>query len=259
MKISTKLLFVLSLVPFGVALGVTSTIEETVQTTQTAHGLEAWWGKEVVSAQVEIVFGGNVALNGVFLFEAHGPKARFDRADGATVYFDGKTAWIYPADAPDNRGRFHVLTWSWFIMAPFKMQGEGIYLTELETKQVGEQTYHTLLQTFGKEVGDTPDDWYRFFIHPETHLIDAMSYIVTYGKDLAKANEEASIIKYFDYKSFEGPVISTRYEFWYWDAETVATVGDEPKGTGTVRQIEYPKKSEVSFEVPEGARELKMP
>lgn len=256
--------FLFSLIVFGLLFSAGLFAEERVvaeiaETTQLEHGLHSWWEKEVVSADVEIVFGGNVAVEGRFTFEAHGPKARFDRPDGATVYYDGLTAWIYPANAADGRGRFHVLTWPWFIMAPFKMQGDGIELSDPETVMVDGQAYQTLLQTFESGTGDTPDDWYRFYINPETQLIDAMSYIVTYGKDLEAANEQASIIKYLDYASVEGPVISTRYEFWYWDKTAKTTMGEAPKGTGTVRNIQYPKASELSFEVPETARELKMP
>lgn len=235
------------------------TVTEIAETTQLKHGLHSWWGKAVVSAEVEIVFGGNVVVAGTFTFEAHGPKARYDRPDGATVYYDGSTAWIYPPGAADERGRFHVLTWPWFIMAPFKVQGDGIVLSEPETIMVDSKPYQTLLQTFESGTGDTPDDWYRFYIDPKTHLIDAMSYIVTYGKDLEAANAQASIIKYFDYTSVDGPVISTRYEFWYWDKEAKVTTGADPKGTGTVTNIQYPQASEVRFMVPEGARELKMP
>lgn len=227
--------------------------------TQQAHGLHAWWGQEVLAADVQIIFGGKVILDGRFTFQAHGPKARFDRADGATVYFDGETAWIAPADAADNRGRFHVLTWPWFIMAPFKMQGEGIHLSDPQTVELDGTHYETLLQTFGSDMGDTPDDWYRFYLNPESKLVDAMSYIVTYGKDTETANQQASIIKYFDYKDVDGAKISTRYEFWFWDARSKSYKGDTPKGTGTVSNLKFLSSDEVDFTVPEEALELTMP
>ncbi len=231
-------------------------INKVVDSTQSAHHLQSWWEKEVVSTDIEIIFGGKSIVKGTFLFEAHGPRARFDRRDGASVFFDGKTAWISPASAERMKGRFHVLTWPWFVMAPFKMKGEGIQLTDLGTAVVDEQDYVTLLQSFDAGMGDTPDDWYRFFINPKTKKLDAMSYIVTYGKDLDTANKKPSIIRYFDYTDGTGPVLSTRYEFWYWDPTTKSCVGDAPKGTGMVTNIDYRLTSEVSFEVPEDAREL---
>ena len=223
---------------------------------QYQHGLRAWWGKEVVVADVEIVFGDKAIVDGTFTFEAHGPRARYDRKDGATIIFDGKTAWVSPADAVAPKGRFHVLTWPWFIMAPFKMQGDGIHLSDLQYHEVQGQSYATVLQTFGENMGDTPDDWYRFYIDPKTKRIDAMSYIVTYGKDTATANKKPSIIQYFDYVNAEGPLISTRYELWNWNAEAHATMGDAPKGTGTVSKIHYTTLKQADFTVPAGAREL---
>ena len=227
-----------------------------VSATQGAHGLRAWWGKEVVVADVEIIFGGNTIVDGTFAFEAHGPRARYDRKDGVSIIFDGQTAWVTPAAAAAPKGRFHVLTWPWFIMAPFKMQGDGINLTDMKMAEVEGNAYNTVLQTFGEDMGDTPDDWYRFYINPKTHLVDAMSYIVTYGKDFETANAKPSILKYFDYVDAAGAIISTRYEFWYWDAEKHATVGDAPKGIGSISNIRYKKSKQVDFNVPADAREL---
>lgn len=223
---------------------------------QAAHGLRAWWGKEVAVADVEIIFGGKVAVDGIFTFEAHGPRARYDRKDGATIIFDGKTAWVSPADAEAPRGRFHVLTWPWFVMAPFKMQGDGIQLSDAQENMVAGKSYSSVLQTFGEDMGDTPDDWYRFYIDPKTHQIDAMSYIVTYGKDAETANEKPSIIKYLDYVVVEGARISTRYELWYWNATEHAYVGDAPKATGSVTNIHFISSAKADFSVPAGAREL---
>lgn len=238
----------------------TTTLEiKQANETQAAHGLKAWWAQEVVSADVQIVFGGNLILDGTFTYQAHGPKARYDRQDGVTIYYDGETAWVHPADAEVPRGRFHVLTWPWFILAPFKVQGDGIHLSDYQMAEVDGQSYVTMLQTFGENVGDTPDDWYRFYIDPDTDLIEAMSYIVTYGKDLEEANEQASIIKYFDYEDYAGTLISTRYEFWYWDQDTHTVQGDAPKGTGTVSHYKYLSADEADFTVPADARELPLP
>ncbi|WPJ95814.1 DUF6503 family protein [Coraliomargarita algicola] len=224
--------------------------------TQEAHGLRAWWGKEVVVADVEIIFGGNPIVQGTFSFEAHGPRARYDRQDGVSVIFDGNTAWVTPADAAAPKGRFHVLTWPWFIMAPFKMQGDGIHLSDLNSAEVEGKVYDTVLQTFGQDMGDTPDDWYRFYLDPKTQLVDAMAYIVTFGKDVETANQSPSILKYFDYVDADGPMIATRYEFWYWNPEQHTVVGDAPKGVGTVSNIRYTTKQAADFSVPTGAREL---
>ncbi|MGE9290328.1 MAG: DUF6503 family protein [Puniceicoccales bacterium] len=236
-----------------------SSIDEQVSQTQSAHNLQSWWGKDLVEADVVITFGGNDIIDGTFLFEAHGPKARYDRKDGTSIIFDGDSAWVTPASAEAPKGRFHVLTWPWFIMAPFKMAGDGINLSELSETEVDGVEYITLFQTFGADMGDTPDDWYRFYINPETQLIDAMAYIVTYGKDTETANAQASIIKYLNYEDEGGPVIARNYEFWYWDHEANAYEGDSPKGTGKVTAVSYPERTENPFAIPEDSRKLELP
>ncbi|MGF1452650.1 MAG: hypothetical protein ACFB21_11330 [Opitutales bacterium] len=234
-------------------------IEPWVDYAQRAHNIESWWTKDLVSAEVVVDFQGSRIVDGTFIFEAHGPRARYERADGATIIFEGETAYITPADAEDQQGRFHVLTWPWFLMAPFKMQGEGIELSDFARKQVANEEYVTIFQTFAGDMGDTPDDWYRYFIDPESGLVYGMSYIVTYGKSEDEANEQASMIRYFDYIEGDGPIISQRQEYWYWDKANAQLSGDGPKGTSNVTNIEYFQLDESLFEIPENSRELPLP
>ena len=234
-------------------------IQQQMDSTQRAHNIRAWWGKEVVQAEVKMNFGSKRIVEGRFTFEAHGPRARYDRLDGSSILFDGKDAWVTPAHAEAPMGRFHVLTWPWFIIAPFKMHGDGINLSQAEVRTINGIAYTTLYQTFDHGVGDTPDDWYRFFIHQETQNLDAMSYIVTYGKDPAIANRKPSILFYRDFKSFDGPLIATTYEFWFWDPKTGKTLGEAPKGVGTIRDIVFLKSGEANFIPPPEARRLDLP
>ena len=243
----------------SIAAALDDSIAAQVEATQTAHNLESWWGKDLVEADVVIDFGGNQIVDGTFLFEAHGPKARYDRADGTSIIFDGETAWLTPSDAKAPMGRFHVLTWPWFILAPFKMAGDGIELSDLSTAVVDGQEYVTLFQTFADGEGDTPEDWYRFYIDPETDQIEAMSYIVTYGKETDEASDSVSIIRYKDYSNEGGPVISRAYEFWYWNPDDNQFEGEKPKGTGKISNVSYPEQSGDPFAIPDDARKLELP
>ena len=234
-------------------------IHDQVVATQSAHGIEAWWQKELVQAEVEMIFQGNLIVDGTFTFEANGPKSRYDRKRGGSIIYDGKTAWMLDPAAPENNARFHVLTWPWFIMAPFKMEGEGITLSEFNTVKFNGKKHHLIKQSFASDMGDAPDDWYRFIISAKTDYINAMTYIVTYNKDVEEANSKPSIIKYMDYKDFDGTLISTVYEFWYWDKEKFEVVGDSPKGFGRVSDVRYISKDSEIFQIPESAVELKLP
>lgn len=234
-------------------------IKSQVEATQSVHGIEAWWQKELVQADIKMDFGGNTIVDGTFTFEANGPKARYDRKTGGSVVFDGTTAWMLDPSAPEDNARFHVLTWPWFVMAPFKMKGKGIKLSDYQTVNLDGETCHFIKQSFASDMGDAPDDWYRFIIDADTNRIDAMIYIVTYGKDTKEANKKPSVIYYKDYKNFDGTLISTDYEFWYWDNEKFDVVGDKPKGVGSVNRVRYIPNGPKVFYVPNDAVELKLP
>jgi hypothetical protein len=125
-----------------------------------AHGIHAWWGTQVLQARVEITFGDKKMIDGTAYFESNGPRARLDLASGERIVFDGSTCWVSPADATVPMARFHVLTWPWFIAAPFKVRGEGTQLEPFEKVPWEGKTYWGALQTFEPGEGDYPEDWY---------------------------------------------------------------------------------------------------
>lgn len=232
------------------------TIDAWVAAAQDSVGLENWWKKEIVQADIEINFGGKTIVDAEFTFEAHGPRAKMVTRDGVTIIFDGKTALT--TGEPDPQMRFHVLTWPWFVMAPFKMKGEGITLSDLKMQRVRGQEYATIRQTFSSGMGDAPDDWYRFFIEPESKLIEWMQYIVTFGKSVEEANAHPSVIRYADFHKFDGVRLARDYTFYHWNT-TEDQPEAEPKGIGTLKAVRFLKSAGADFTVPEGAREIPMP
>ena len=245
----------LTVMSFATQAATPAMVEKAMQ----AHGVEAWWSAQAVEAVVTVAFGGQTVLDrGHFYFEAHGPRARYEQGD-VTVVYDGQTAWVSPPEAANPMLRFHVWTWPWFIYAPFKMNGDGTELSDEKTVSLQGQEYWTTLQTFAADQGDAPDDWYRLFLHPDTHRLDAMSYIVTYGKDVEEANKTPSIILYDGYKNVSGVWLATDYEFWYLD-ENGGLKGDSPKGMGHVDNLQvHPTVDESRFAKPDDAVELPAP
>lgn len=200
------------------------------------HGLEAWWGTEVLAAEVTVAFGGNTVCEGTMYVETNGPRARLDLASGPVAVYDGETCWIRPADAEVRRARFHVLTWAWFAIAPFKVEGDGIHLTDWEEATSGGETYLVSRQTFDAGEGDTPDDWYDLWIDPATGSLQAMGYIVTYGKDLETANAEPHAIGYHDEITVDGVTLPSRWTFHMYARDT--GIG-ETIGTGSVSNVRF--------------------
>ncbi len=245
-------------------LAVTATITRgatppIVEESMLAHGIEAWWNQQAVEATVTIEFGGLKVLDSAeFYFEAHGPRARYQQ-DGVTVVYDGTTAWVSPPEAATPKNRFHVWTWPWFIYAPLKLDGDGITLSDEKALSLRGTDYDTWLQTFGASEGDAPDDWYRLYMHPETKGLDAMAYIVTFGKSAEEANKTPSIILYSGYEEFNGVQLATEYEFWHL-TDQLELHGDGPKGNGQVTNIQlHGEIDEAMFAIPDGAVEVDVP
>jgi hypothetical protein len=75
-----------------------------------AHKAELWRSKAALQARVEVEFGGQKALDATMLFDTAVGRSRLELGDGTVAVFDGKTAWVAPADAKIEGARFHLLT-----------------------------------------------------------------------------------------------------------------------------------------------------
>ncbi len=231
-----------------------------IEDAEETHGLKSWWSVKALEANVTIKNKKGVLSpdSGYFYFEAHGPRVLY-KEKGKTLVFDGKTAWGWPKELVTPKDRFHLLTWTWFIMQPFKMQGEGSRLSDYKSLSINSFTYNTALQSFDTGVGDTPDDWYRLLIDPQTNLLSGVGYIVTYFKAKSEAEKSPSILFYKDYQSFKGIKLSTRYELWHWDGKN-ALKGDKPKAEGKVEILNvFDSIDSLKFSIPKEAVEIHLP
>lgn len=229
--------------------GVAENLEE-------AHGLDQWWQTEALQADLLLTFGSNPPLVGTVYFETNGPRARFDVKDGPRIYYDGTTAFISPADAEFQRARFHVLTWPWFVAAPFKLKGVGSDLTPFKTVALQGENHWNARQTFAADQGDTPDDWYEFYVDPETYLVRQMGYIVTYGRSRQEAEENVSVIVYDDYKVVSGVKLARQ---WTFGTFSLTEGFQKKKGEGRLSSMRFISSSPELFAVPSDARELPKP
>lgn len=223
-----------------------------------AHNVDDWFVKRLVDCQVAVSFGGRQVIDHRFRFAIGGPEARMD-GTGVSVIHDGERCWITPHDAELERGRFHVLTWPWFVRAPFVL---GQTWQQLGPVTMGELQGEPMLmtrQTFPDGTGDTPDDWYLLYVDPESHRLRAMAYIVTYGKSAEEAEQKPHLIRYDEYGEVDGALIPITWSFWNW-SEAEGIVGEEPIGFGAVGDINlYPRSDPKIFARGDYARDLPLP
>lgn len=225
-----------------------------VTSIEAAHGGSAWASKEAFQFRLELDFGGKPRIYGSVLSNTEASLARIELDSGEKIVFDGKSAWLSPADSERKKARFDALTWPYFVAAPFKLDDTGANAENTGKKKLRGQEYDTVKITFDSGVGDSPDDWYIAYQDPETKALLSMSYIVTYG---GKKGGDAHAIVYEDFKTVDGVVFATKWSFYKWSEAT--GIKGEPIGQGTLSDIKFVNLSGDEFIRPENSVEDKLP
>lgn len=220
-----------------------------------AHGADAYRSHAALRADVTVTFGGQVMLQGTMTFDTPVGKSRIETTDGAVMVFDGHDAWVTPIDAPIPPGmaRFHLLTWPYFIAAPFKLEDPGTHIDDAGQKPL--DVHHIFPAgklTFDPGTGDSPDDWYLVYRDPDTDRLAALAYIVTYGKDTHDAEKEPHVAVYEAFEEVDGVTLVTRMSMWNWEAGT-GKVG-EMLGQMELANYRFVEPDGGAFTKPDGAR-----
>ncbi len=221
----------------------------------TAHGIEAYRSHQAVRADITVTFGGKTMLKGVVTFDTPVGKSRIETEDGTVMVFDGKDAWVTPTDTPIPPGmtRFHLLTWPYFVAAPFKLADPGTQIADAGNKPLdAHRIFPAGKLTFGAGVGDTPDDWYMVYRDPDTDCLAAMSYIVTYGKTTHDAEKEPHLAIYEAYEEVDGVTLPTQLIFWNWEP-ALGKIGEQ-LGSLELSNFQFVEPDETDFTQPDGAR-----
>ncbi len=224
---------------------------------EAAHGKAAWDAKAAVACDIAVTYGGGVMFAGSMIYEPAGGRVRMETNDGAVLVFDGERAWLSPSSADVRSARFHLLTWPYFLAAPFKLRDPGAHLAPHGRRQLDGVTHVTALLTFEAGIGDSPDDWYVIYEDPDTDRLAAVAYIVTYGTTVDEAGKEPHSLVYQDYTTIDGVALATRWVMYNWTLAE-GTVG-EPLGDVTLTNIRFIEPGKGDFERPADAREDPLP
>lgn len=224
-----------------------------------AHNAEAYHEQQAVSAELVVEFPGAFKMEGTMLFDTALGKSRLNLKDGTSVVFDGEKAWVTPAEKASPMMRFHVLTWPYFLAAPFKMNDPGVNVADPAPVALddADDLQPAAKVTFDAGTGDAPDDWYCLFLDGKKRL-KAMGYIVTYTKSQEEAEAKPSIILYDGFETVGDVTFSTKWTFHYWSPKTGIAEGD-PKGSATVSNLKFVEFDAGMFEKPDGSAEATLP
>lgn len=221
-------------------------IPEFVAKLETAHQKDVFDQKKAVSFDIELFFGGKKRLEGTVVSLTNSSKVRLEKKDGTVLLYDGEKVFIQPDSSMYPGARFDMFTWAYFFMAPFKFSDPGAQWEEKGELSLQDKAYPTARLTFSSEVGDTPDDWYIAYRDPESDLLYALAYIVTFGTTTEKANEEPHAITYHDYAEMDGIPVAQEWKFWQWsEAEGIS----EEIGRATLSNISFMEPEADFFEM----------
>lgn len=144
--------------------------------------------------------------------------------------WDGERAWSVGFNGPPPR--FLAQLNYYFLNLPWLTMDPGVLLGEPGTGRLWDDPteYATVMMTFEGGVGDTPDDYYELYVHPETHRLAACRYTVTYRALLPPGAEKTPdhLLVYEAYETVNGLVMPTRFTIYGMDHAVLAkcTVSD---------------------------------
>jgi hypothetical protein len=154
-------------------------------------GLETWYSNGYLSFRFDYQpLDGSIRRNSYQTIDTWNNKARHTSYVDSTAIFgwDGKEAWVKAKDSTafEYDTRFWALTPLYLAGHPFVLDGEGVNLELLPQKEYKGKLQDVVKVTFGKNVGDAPDDFYILYFDTDSHIISAIRYIVSYPQYFPK-------------------------------------------------------------------------
>jgi outer membrane lipoprotein-sorting protein len=221
-----------------------------------AHAVSAFRQKEAIAMDIILFWGGQKRMEARLTTLTNSGKIRMDRADGASLIYDGEQVYLSPDTAQWPRARFDIFTWHYFMMAPFKFNDPGTNWEDMGTMPL--DSVRTELPaaklTFSSGTGDAPDDWYITYQDTQSELLKGMAYIVTYSATQEEAEEEPHAIEYVDYQSIDGIPVAREWHFRMWSAEEGM---GEQIGRAVISNVSFVP--DPDFTVPQGAKVVPAP
>lgn len=243
---------------FPGSLPLTPTLEKRfIQGVEKAHHKAIWDTKHAIRAKIVVTSEDQEYFNGTMLYDLRTGQVRMDMKDETTLIFDGQTAWVSPASSKFQSARFHLLTWPYFLAIPMKLGDPGVKLDITGPRMLGRIMCDTAMITFERNVGDTPDDWYRLYVNSRTRQVKGMAYIVTYGSSVRDENQEVHVITYDAYQNLDGVQLATIWTFHDF-SETLGVAG-KPKGRVELTDLEFITPQDDAFVKPQDCREDELP
>lgn len=122
---------------------------------------------------------------------------------------------------PPARARFYHNLMFYFYAMPFLFADDGIVYNDAPPLEMDGVIHPAIKISYQANVGDSPDDEYILYYHPETKKMTWLAYTVTYGK-----NEKSEIFKYIKYDQWQevNGLLLPQYIDWYNTQDNLPTI-----------------------------------
>lgn len=194
-----------------------------------AHGgMDRWTSAPSVAFTEQWTIGGEPGVEMRYVVE-QGPRRVHAEVVGTDtrIGWDGEQAWGLHWDVP-RPPRFLAQLNYYFLNLPWLTQDPGVFL-EYEGRGPilgGEKEYEIVLMTFGQGVGDSPEDYYRLYIDPETHVLTANDYIVTYRAILPDGMTQSpeKTLVFESFEEVDGLTVPTAFTIYQAEDQVYASL-----------------------------------
>ena len=214
--------------------------------TLTRHGgLARWCGFKTLDYDLSWKLGAR-ELADHQTFDLPNRQGLITAADGSyRVGNDGKDVWVAPNKAALAGGkmpaRFYFGTPFYFFAIPFVFADPGVNVSPTGSKTFEGKPCDTARITFGKNVGDTPEDYYILYTDAGTHDVRLVAYVVTYpamrGTKTIEELEPHALV-YDEWQEADGLRVPKRGRFFNWNAKEEKVEG-EPRGTVEFNNVKF--------------------
>ncbi|WP_405351014.1 DUF6503 family protein [Nonlabens sp. Asnod3-H03] len=113
---------------------------------------------------------------------------------------------------PKNRARFYHNLMFYFYTMPFILADDGIVYSETASLEKDGISYPGIKIAYQSNVGDSPDDEYILYYHPESKKMEWLAYTVTRGQ--GSKSTDFHFIKYNKWQEVNGLLLPEELT-WY--------------------------------------------
>jgi hypothetical protein len=175
-----------------------------------AHGgLEAWYRAPTSSYTWEYAnVGSDVRFRSFLVADNHTREVYHDLLTTgpydapseveARFAWDGERAWIHPDTIQQPNPRFWGISGYYFQQIPFVLADPGVNYRRLPDEELDGTRHEMVRAYFDPGVGESPGDSYTLYVHPETGLVRAIRYTVSFGRDLEPDADLPQTLFYYD-------------------------------------------------------------